>query len=363
MAKAGRQRKSARRVGPFTAPVDAAKAVALRHVSDETPGIRRRKSGSGFSYTLPDGATVRDAATLKRIKSLVIPPAWTDVWICTLEHGHLQATGRDARRRKQYRYHPRWNEVRAETKYGRTIQFGNALPAIRERLRRDLALAGIPKAKVLAVVVQLLEATAIRIGNEEYARTNKSIGLTTMKDRHVEIDGSRLRFRFRGKSGKAHEVALTDRRLARLVARCRDLPGQDLFQFVDDDGETRPISSSDVNEYIREISGEDFTAKDFRTWTGSLLAARQLAATSPFDDGSTPKSVLVAAIAAVANELGNTVAVCRKCYIHPLVLRAYEDRALYDRWIKEVGAVKSVAGLENDEAALLRFLTAESSAK
>ena len=329
-------------------------------MSDESPGIGRHRSGRGFTYTDPSGSPLRDKPTLARIRSLAIPPAWTDVWICPIADGHLQATGRDLRQRKQYRYHPRWGAVRSETKYGRMVVFGNALPEVRSRVAGDLAATGFPKEKVLAVVVTLLEVTFIRVGNEEYARTNKSFGLTTMKDRHVEIDGSTLRFRFRGKSGKSHEIELADRRLARLVGRCRDLPGQDLFQYVAENGDAHPINSTDVNDYIRAISGQDFTAKDFRTWAGSLLAARELSTHVPADEAAN-KSALVAAVTAVAAQLGNTAAVCRKSYIHPAILEAFLDRAVHESWTKQNEAAAGPHGLDAEEAALLRFLAANQS--
>jgi DNA topoisomerase-1 len=350
-----------RRPEPFADPAAAAAIAALRHVSDAAPGIRRQRSGRGFSYVSSDGSRIGDAATLARIRALAIPPAWRDVWICPIAHGHLQATGRDARGRKQYRYHARWSTVRAATKYERTLEFGSALPAIRARLAADLAKPEFPKEKVLAIVVTLLETTLIRVGNEEYSRTNKSFGLTTLQDRHVAIDGTMIRFRFRGKSGKTHEIELADRRLSRLVARCRELPGQHLFQYAGDGGEPHAIDSADVNEYIREISGRDFTAKDFRTWGGSLLAARRLVESHPFDGETTPKTALNAAVATVAAALGNTVAVCRNCYIHPAVLGAYEHQQAYERWVTESSSTECPDGLEPDEAALLRFLASAQS--
>jgi DNA topoisomerase-1 len=339
---------------------EAAKAAQLRYVSDSRPGIRRRKAGEGFSYLDPDGETVSDEATLARIKSLAIPPAWTDVWICTMAHGHLQASGRDAKGRKQYRYHPRWGRARNETKYARMEEFGAALPRIRERVDAHLALPGLEREKVLAVVVRLLETTFIRVGNEEYARTNKSFGLTTLRNRHVKIDGAKIHFRFRGKSGKEHEIKVTSRRLARLVTHCRDLPGQDLFQFLDEAGEPQPIDSGDVNEYLREISGEDFTAKDFRTWAGTLLAARRLSAAANFETAAEAKSACVSAVASVAAELGNTPAICRKCYIHPAVLAAFEDEKLFALWRKHAKANAAEADADAEERALLRFIAAAS---
>src|SRR5436190_10175993 len=258
---------------PTTAP-EAAKEAGLRYTSDDRPGIRRRRRGRSFQYIRPDGGAITDAAERARINALAIPPAWTDVWICPSPNGHLQATGRDARGRKQYRYHPRWREVRDEVKYGRLIKFAEALPSIRMRTNADLAKSGLPREKVLAAVVQLLEKTLIRVGNEEYARQNGSIGLTTMRDAHAKVSGSTVRFEFRGKSGIRHAVDLNDRRLAAIVKACRDLPGYELFQYIDDDGTRQVIDSCDVNDYLREICGSDFTAKDFRTWSGTVLAAR-----------------------------------------------------------------------------------------
>lgn len=339
-------------------PVISAKAVGLRHVSDEKPGIRRESSGKGFRYRGPDGKIVRDQQTLKRIKSLAIPPAWTEVWICPDGNGHLQATGRDDRRRKQFRYHPRWREIRDETKYARMIAFARALPKIRRRVKKDLGLGGLPRNKVLATVVRLLEVSLIRVGNDEYARENKSFGLTTMRNQHVDVKSSTLRFHFRGKSGKWHKVDIHDARLAKIVERCQDLPGQELFQFVDDDGERRDVRSEDVNEYIREISGEDFTAKDFRTWAGTVLAAMALREFKKFNTKAEAKKNLVSAIETVAEKLGNTPAVCRKCYIHPHVLDSYLDGTLAEALKHRVEAeiLRSVRGLPPEEAAVLGLL-------
>ncbi len=254
-------------------PQQSAISAGLRYVTDTRPGITRKRAGRGFHYTMPDGQSAHDRDTLARIKSLVIPPAWTDVWICPTPKGHIQATGRDARGRKQYRYHPKWREVRDETKYDRMIAFGRALPTIREQLDRDLSLRGLPREKVLATVVRLLETTLIRVGNEAYARTNRSFGLTTMRNRHVSVDGSQLRFKFKGKSGKMHSIGIRDRRLAAIVKRCQELPEQELFEYLADDGTRHTIDSSDVNAYLKEAGGDDFTAKDFRTWAGTVLAA------------------------------------------------------------------------------------------
>ena len=308
---------------PVTDPVESARAAGLRYVSDAKPGIDRKKWRKGFRYTDPEGVLLRDADTLARIKSLVIPPAWTNVWISTHANGHLQATGRDAKGRKQSRYHPRWREVRDETKYERMAYFAEALPTIRERVEHDLALPGLPRLKVLATIVSLMEATLIRVGNAEYARDNKSYGLTTMRNRHVEVQGSTITFTFQGKSRVHHTINLHDRRLAGIVKRCADIPGYELFQYLDPDGEHRSIDSSDVNEYLHEISGEHFTAKDFRTWAGSVLASVTLREFEPFRTATEAKKNVVQAIAAVAARLGNTPSVCRKCYVHPAVLEAY----------------------------------------
>jgi len=300
----------------------------LRRVCWCDPGITRRRAGNGWVYLDPKGRQVTDPETLARIKSLVIPPAWTDVWICPRANGHIQATGRDARGRKQYRYHPRWTEVRDGTKYDRMIAFGLALPRLRARVAADLRRPGLPREKVLAAVVRLLEVTLIRVGNDEYARSNHSFGLTTLRDEHALIRGATVRFRFGGKGGVRHDVALTDRRLARIVRRCRELPGQELFQYLDDEGHVRDVTSTDVNEYLREATGTDFTAKDFRTWAGTVLAAHTLLALDAGDSPRGSKRRLAQAVAAVAERLGNTKAVCRKCYIHPAVLDAYLDGSL-----------------------------------
>lgn len=311
-----------------TDPIESARAAGLRYVSDTTPGIHRTRAGRGFRYTSSDGLPVRDAQALERIRSLAIPPAWTQVWICPLPPGHIQATGQDARGRKQYRYHPRWREVRDETKFHRMLLFGQALPAIRRRTAEDLALPGLPRPKVLAAVVRLLESTLIRVGNEEYARDNHSFGLTTLRNRHVEVNGARLRFTFRGKSGIRHAIDLTDRRLARVVKQCQDLPGHELFQYLDDDGQRHSIDSADVNAYLRAITGQDFTAKDFRTWAGTVLAAAALRELPPFASATEAKRNVAAAIADVAHKLGNTKTVCRKCYVHPAVIDAYLESVL-----------------------------------
>jgi DNA topoisomerase I len=307
-------------------PVEARQA-GLRYVRDDQPGLRRLRSGRGFRYVSERGRTIRDPAVLSRIRALAIPPAWTDVWICRLPHGHIQATGRDQRGRKQYRYHAQWRNARDETKFDRLAEFGRALPAIHRAVRRDLRLPGLPCRKVLAAVVLLLESTMIRVGNEEYARQNGSFGLTTMRNRHVRVNGSTIQFRFQGKSGRSHEASLTDPRLARLVRRCRDLPGQELFQYLDESNEPQPVSSSDVNAYLREVGGQEFTAKDFRTWAGTTLAIRHLPADRP-DSRTAAKREINRVVAQVAAELGNTPTVCRKCYIHPAIFEAFTDGRL-----------------------------------
>jgi DNA topoisomerase I len=338
-------------------PVVSARVVGLHHVSDETPGIARVRSGKSFRYRDPQGKAVRDPETLRRIKSLVIPPAWTDVWICANANGHLQATGRDERKRKQFRYHPRWREIRDETKYARMIAFARALPGIRRRVRKDMALQGMPRNKVLATVVRLLEVSLIRVGNDEYARENDSFGLTTMRNKHVDVRGANLRFHFRGKAGKWHDVDIHDRHIAKIVARCQDLPGQELFQFVEDDGSRRDVRSEDVNEYLREISGQDFTAKDFRTWAGTVLAAMALRAFEKFETKAQAKKNIVAAIESVAKKLGNTPAVCKKCYIHPHVIDSYIEGTLIETLKPRADKTsKLIRGLLADEASVLRLL-------
>ncbi len=339
-------------------PVESAKTAGLRYVSDEQPGIRRRRAGRGFTYAGRDGTTIRDAEELRRIRSLAIPPAWTDVWICPSPKGHIQATGRDVRGRKQYRYHPRWRKVRDEAKYGRMVEFAQALPTIRARAQEDLSLRGLPREKVLATVVQLLQDTTIRIGNEEYAKQNASFGLTTMRDRHVEVEGSKLRFEFRGKGGKRHTVPVSDRRLARVVKQCQEIPGQELFQYLDEDGNRRSIDSADVNEYLREISGADFTAKDFRTWAGTVAAALALEEFEAFDSEAQAKSHIVQAIETVAEALGNTPAVSRECYVHPAIIESYMDGSLLEalRRRAEQELADSLRELRPEEAAILALL-------
>ena len=339
-------------------PADSARAAGLRYVSDQKPGIHRHKKGDGFAYTGPDEKTVRDKETLGRIKSLVIPPAWTDVWICTNPLGHLQVTGRDARGRKQSRYHPRWREVRDETKYERMTTFAAALPVIRTRIAHDLALAGLPREKILATLVRLMETTLIRVGNEAYARENHSYGLTTMRNKHVEVHGANITFSFQGKSRVHHTINLHDRRLAGIIKRCADIPGYELFQYLDDVGERHSVDSSDVNAYLHEITGQDFTAKDFRTWAGSVLASDMLREFGPFSSEAEAKRNVVQAIAAVAARLGNTPSVCKKCYVHPAVLEAYMGgitaRAAQHKLDEEIA--EHAEALRREERALLDLL-------
>jgi DNA topoisomerase-1 len=336
--------------------VKTAQEAGLRYVSDSMPGIRRLGSGKGFRYVGPDGRAIRDAGVLKRIRSLAIPPAYRDVWICPDPNGHIQATGRDARGRKQYRYHPRWREVRDETKFGRMLDFSGALPRIRRRVDRDLGLPGLPREKVLATVVRLLECTGIRVGNDEYARANGSFGLTTLRDDHVEISGSTLRFQFRGKSGKTHKVALSDPRLARIVRRCQALPGEELFQYLDESGEQQTIGSGDVNDYLREASGEEFTAKDFRTWWGTILALAALRTLDAPAGEKEAKSAIVRVIDQVADQLNNTRAVCRKYYVHPAVFESFSQGSLIEALAAKASDVNGSAGLAPEERDLIRLL-------
>jgi DNA topoisomerase-1 len=344
-----------------------ASEAGLHYVTDDRPGIRRETHALGFRYKRPDGRPVRSPADLKRIRALTIPPAWKDVWICLDPKGHVQATGRDARGRKQYRYHPQWRTHRDDNKFDRLEEFAAMLPQLRARVKADLAKSGLPREKVLATVVQLLEKSLIRVGNDEYAKSNGSYGLTTLRDQHVDVKGATVRFRFRGKSGKQHHVDINDRRLARIIRQCRDLPGQELFQYLDDEGDIQDVNSADVNDYLREISGADFTAKDFRTWSGTVLATTALReqARHPAGAGfSRPASTAAAkknvlrAVEAVAGVLGNTPAVCRKSYIHPAVLDCYMDRSMDEKLSRSMpAAVKKIASkLRADEVAALQLL-------
>jgi DNA topoisomerase-1 len=348
--------------------VAAARAAGLRHVEDRDArhlGYGRRPTGRTtrhgrratpiFAFQDGDGHRITDATTLERIRRLAIPPAWRDVWICPHANGHIQATGRDARGRKQYRYHARWRQERDGTKYGRMLALGRALPTLRRRVAADLSARGLPRRKVLAAVVRLLETTFIRVGNEEYARSNKSFGLTTLEDRHVAFRAAELRFHFRGKSGVVHDVSVHDAKLARIVRRCRDLPGQELFQYVDDDGTRATIDSADVNAYIREVTGDDFTAKDFRTWAGTVLAARALQDLTSTPTRRPSDRDVKRAIERVAARLGNTPSVCRKCYVHPNVITAYLDGTLSAAMGKHVTATRR-STLRADEAAVMTLL-------
>jgi DNA topoisomerase-1 len=344
-----------------TDPTRPAPTLRLRHSTDTAPGIRRRRAGRGFTYFDPDGDRIRDEQTLGRIRSLAVPPAWEEVWICPDPNGHLQATGRDARGRKVYRYHPRYRQRRESAKFDRLVAFARALPTIRRRVDRDLARPGLPREKVLAAVVRLLELTLIRVGNDEYARLNRSFGLTTLRDRHATVRGTSIRFRFRGKSGKLHEVGLRDRRLAAVVRRCQDLPGQELFQYVGDDGEPGEVRSDDVNDYLREIAGAaEVTAKDFRTWAGTVLAYRALRSLDePATAGEAKKNV-VAAMRDTADRLGNTAAICRRSYVHPIVVEAYLDERLRGALLGAVEATgtspAAAAMSRREELAVLRLL-------
>jgi DNA topoisomerase-1 len=343
-------------IAVYVDPEESAKAAGLRYVSDDMPGIRRRKRGKGFTFLDAKGNTVSDARTVERIRKLAIPPAWTDVWICPIANGHLQATGRDARGRKQYRYHADWRNVRDETKFGRMIAFGDALPKIRERVERDLSLRGLPREKVVATVVRLLESTLIRVGNREYARQNGSFGLTTLRDGHVDIEGSKLRFEFRGKSGKDHSVEIQDRRVARIVRQCRDLPGQTLFQYLDEAGERQKITSEDVNAWLKETTGEDFTAKDFRTWGGTVLALSALLEVGVCESEKEAGKAVVDTVKRVAEDLGNRPAICRKYYIHPVVIETFVEGKLEEA-LEEV--VEESPDDESDSGSGLRKLEAQ----
>ena len=337
-------------------PIESAKSAGLRYVCDDARGIRREMGPLGFKYVGLNGKVVRKAAELKRIRSLAVPPAWTDVWICADPRGHLQATGRDARRRKQYRYHPDWRACRDENKYDRMQTFAAALPDIRRQTAADLARQGLPREKVLATVVQLLEKSLIRVGNDEYAKANRSFGLTTLRNKHVDVRGSTLKFEFRGKSGVLHSVDVNDRRLARIVKQCRDLPGQELFQYIDDDGTHQDVTSQDVNAYLKEITGQDFTAKDFRTWSGTVLAAAALRELDEAGSAAQAKKNVLQAIEAVAGMLGNTRAVCRKSYIHPAIIDAYLDGSMLDAMRRRGSVRKIVSKLRADEVAVLAIL-------
>ncbi|MDX2212485.1 MAG: DNA topoisomerase IB [Oculatellaceae cyanobacterium bins.114] len=341
-----------------TDPIQSAQKAGLHYVTDTIPGIQRKASGRGFCYYDIEGNRVCDRETLARIKSLVIPPAWKKVWICSLPHGHLQATGYDAKGRKQYRYHPDWRGHRNQTKFNRMIAFGLVLPMIREQTDRHLQLPNLPREKVLATVVQLLEKTLIRVGNDEYALKNSSFGLTTMRDRHVSFSGNQIKFQFRGKSGVEHDIELSDRRLAKVVKRCQDIPGHELFQYIDENGQRQTINSGDVNSYLRTVSGEDFTAKDFRTWSGTVQAALELKTIGIAHSQTEAKKNVTQAVKNVADLLGNRPATCRKYYIHPAVLEAYLKGTLIpflEEW-DVVDIQETPYGLRREEQAVLALL-------
>lgn len=327
---------------------ESTKLVGLKYVSDDVPGITRIKKGKLFIYKDVDGKVIKNRATLKRIQSLAIPPAYTHVWICPDERGHIQATGRDDRKRKQYKYHPKWNETRDETKYHKLLLFGQSLPAIRKQVKKDLKLPKLPKEKVLATIVTLIEKTFIRVGNDEYAKNNKTYGLTTMQDRHAKVHAGIIKFHFKGKSGVTHEVTVDNPQLAEIVKKCQDLPGQELLQYIDEDKQVRDITSTDVNDYLRNITGEDFTAKDFRTWHGTLLAITELNSYPQSEIKKEIKHNLLSAIECVARNLGNTKAISKKCYIHPSVLDFYSNGTFFQH-------MKS-KHFKNDEDMVLKFL-------
>jgi len=349
---------SSENVQSIVDPKDAAQSVGLRYVSDARPGIRRRKTGTGFSYARADGSKLSDADVLKRIKALVIPPAWVDVWISPFADGHLQATGRDAKGRKQYRYHALFRGVRESTKYEHVVAFADELPTIRKKVHEHMGRRGLPREKVLATVIHLLETTLIRVGNEDYAKQNNSYGLTTLKNRHVAVDGNEVRFRFTGKSGKQWSLRVRDRRVAKIIKACQDLPGQELLQYVDEAGDCQDVTSSDVNAYLKEITGKDVTAKDFRTWDGTVLAAMALNEVESFDSAAQAKRNLRAAIEKVAARLGNTPTICRKCYVHPEVLNCYMDGNLVlELKSKAESELRGdVQNLKSEEAAVLALL-------
>ncbi len=349
--------KSTASPSPDPAAIEAAKEAGLRYVSDTAPGIHREGRAPRFRYRAADGKILRTPLVLERIRHLAIPPAWTDVWIAPAANAHIQATGRDARRRKQYRYHADWRAVRDATKYERMMAFGRALPHIRRRVDRDLRRSGLPRDKVLAALVQLLESTHIRVGNEEYAEQNHSFGLTTLRNRHVHIRGGVLQFHFHGKSGQTHDLQLRAPRLARIVRAVQELPGQELFQYLDRDNQPQVIHSEDVNAYLRAIAGEEFSAKDFRTWAGTVLAALALREFAEGTEKPTKKN-LRAAIERVATSLGNTPTICRKCYIHPAVIDGYLAGETIELLRPRLTGTSAQAGwkLGLEEAALLSFL-------
>jgi DNA topoisomerase I len=341
-----------------TDPGQIAKAVGLRYITDASPGLTRKRAGKHFSYVGLDGKQIRDSEELERIKKIGIPPAWTNVWICPTDRGHILATGRDAKGRKQYRYHPRWREVRDETKYDKLINFGEALPRIREHIARDLERSGLPYEKVIATIIRLLDTTLIRVGNEEYMRENGSYGLTTMLNQHVEVSEARIHFNFKGKSGKVHSIDVKDRQLAKIVRRCQSLPGQELFQYVDENKELHSVESNDVNDYLHQVGGQEFTAKDFRTWSGTVTALIALEQLGAFESDTQGKKNVADAIKTTAERLGNTPAICRKCYVHPGVIDAYLDGSLLNFFKLYHKPAKKLfgEGLSPEETKVLAFL-------
>jgi DNA topoisomerase-1 len=336
----------------------SARQAGLQYVTDNKPGIRRARTRTGFRYLTPNGTAIKELSTLKRIKALAVPPAWSDVWISPNPQGHLQAVGRDARGRKQYKYHRRWHEIRDANKYNRMVAFGKALPLIRRRVRKDIRRKGLVREKILAAVVRLLELSAVRVGNDKYANHNKSYGLTTLHHRHARVKGSTIRFNFRGKSGKQQSVNVEHPILSRIVRKCQDLPGQDLFQYLDDDGAVRDVTSADINDYLAAITGKDFTAKDFRTWTGTVLAALALREFKPIRSKARAKRNMLRAIEQVAQRLGNTPSICKKCYIHPVILESYLDGTLVAalRRATEREMRTSLGRLRPEEAAVVTLL-------
>ncbi|MGV3774681.1 MAG: DNA topoisomerase IB [Verrucomicrobiales bacterium] len=358
MARAATSIKTESKIAIKTDSGESARAAGLLYICDNKPGIRRIGSPKQFSYLDSKGNQIKEEEALLRIRKLAIPPAWTDVWICSKPNGHLQATGKDARGRKQYRYHPSWREVRDQNKYNRMIQFASALPSIRKVVNRDLKAKKLSREKVLATVIKILETGLIRVGNEEYVKQNHSFGLTTMQDRHVKVKGSTIQFQFKGKSGKFHNIDIEDRYLARIVKQCQDLPGQDLFQYIDESGKRRDVTSTDVNEYLRAITKGDFTAKDFRTWGGTVLAAMALKEMEKVDSKTQAKKNVMRAIESVAQKLGNTPSICRKCYIHPVVIESYLEGTMIDTFKKRAdqGLRSGLHQLGPEEAAVLAFL-------
>jgi len=357
-----RRGRAARRVtiARMDDPRQAAEEAGLSYVNDDDPGLRRELVGDGWVYFKPSGEPITDERTIARVNKLAIPPAWTDVWICPKANGHLQATGRDARGRKQYRYHAQFREVRDTTKYEHMLEFAKALPAIRKKMAEHMALKGLPREKVVATVVHLLETTLIRVGNDDYAKENKSYGLTTLRNPHVKVEGAELKFRFKGKSGKEWDLKVQNRRVAKIVKACQELPGQRLFQYLDEDGERKEVTSADVNEYLKEITGRDVTAKDFRTWAGTVLAALALQEFESFGPDATVKKNVKSAIERVAARLGNTPTICRKCYVHPEILSSFEQgELLLDIKKKVEGELRDdLHSLKPEEAAVLGLLEA-----